>query len=91
MQTGNSRNAARWSTTLSAIGRSWCLATKLNRPELLDPVRQNLHALPYLLHADGEVVTEISRRQDQFTRGTINGYWFPLTYMALKDQDGQLI
>ena len=66
------------------------MAAKLNRPELLDPVRQNLHALPYLLHADGEVVTEISRRQDQFTRGTINGYWFPLTYMALRDQDGEL-
>jgi hypothetical protein len=46
--------------------------------------------LPYLVHADGEVVTEISRRQDQFTRGNINGYWFPLTYMALKDRDGQL-
>lgn len=66
------------------------MAAKLNRPELFEPVRQNLHGLPYLLHADGEVVTEISRRQDQFARGTINGYWFPLTYMALKDQDGGL-
>jgi hypothetical protein len=66
------------------------MAAKLNRPELLDPVRRNLRTLPYLVHADGEVVTEISRRQDQFTRGNINGYWFPLTYMALKDRDGQL-
>jgi hypothetical protein len=66
------------------------LASKLRRPELLDPVRQNLAALQYLLHADGEVVTEISRRQDQFTRGAVTGYWFPLTYMALRTQDGRL-
>jgi hypothetical protein len=66
------------------------MAAKLKRPELLDPVRRNLQALRYLLHADGEVVSDISRRQDQFTRGSLNGYWFPLTYMALKDHDSQL-
>ncbi len=65
-------------------------AAKLRRPELLDPVRRNLDALQYLLHADGEVVSEISRRQDQFTRGTVVGYWFPLTYMAVTDQDARL-
>jgi hypothetical protein len=64
------------------------MAAKLQRPALLDPVRQNLGALTYLLHADGEVVTEISRRQDQFTRGGLAGYWFTLTYMAVADRDG---
>ena len=64
------------------------LAAKLRRPALLDPVRQNLRALMYLLHADGEVVTEISRRQDQYTRGGLAGYWFSLTYMAVTDRDG---
>ncbi|HLQ36883.1 MAG TPA: hypothetical protein VK348_03715, partial [Planctomycetota bacterium] len=34
-------------------------------------------------------VTEISRRQDQYTRGSVSGYWFPLTWMALQDKDGQ--
>ena len=64
------------------------MAAKLKRPALLDPVRQNLRALMYLLHADGEVVTEISRRQDQYTRGGLAGYWFTLTYMAVADRDG---
>jgi hypothetical protein len=66
------------------------MSAKLKRPELLDPVRQNLRALLYLLHADGEVVTEISRRQDQYTRGGTNGYWFPLTYLAAVDKDREL-
>ena len=66
------------------------MASKLRRPELLEPVRRNLRSLQYLLHADGEVVSEISRRQDQFTRGDVTGYWFPLTYMALIDKDGRL-
>src|SRR5690606_15031780 len=65
------------------------MAAKLGRPALLDPVRRNLRALTYLLHADGQVVTEISRRQDPYTRGNVTGYWFPLTYMAAADADGQ--
>ena len=51
--------------------------------------RRNLRALTYLLHADGEVVTEISRRQDQYTRGGVGGYWFSLAYLARRDGDGQ--
>jgi hypothetical protein len=65
------------------------MAVKLQRPALLDPPRRNLRTLLYLLHADGEVVTEISRRQDQYTRGGVNGYWFPLTYLAVHDRDPQ--
>jgi hypothetical protein len=66
------------------------MAAKLGRPELLEPVRANLRAMLYLLHPDGEVVTEVSRRQDQFTRGTMAGYWLSVFYLAAHDRDSQL-
>jgi hypothetical protein len=62
----------------------------LKRPELLNPVRQNLQAMLYLIHADGEVVTEISRRQDLNQRGTMFNSWLGIAYLAWKDRDGQM-
>lgn len=44
------------------------MADHLERPELLDPVRQNLDLMTRLFHHDGAVVTSFSNRQDRGQR-----------------------
>lgn len=64
------------------------LARLLERPSLLDPVRKNLRMTLYYLHPDGEIVTEASRRQDQYQSGTLQPYFYPYRYMAIRESDG---
>ncbi len=69
------------------------MADKLKRPDLLEPARKNLETMLYMRHADGEVETSFSTRQDQNTRVTMGNYWFPVQYLAVKAGDrrfGQL-
>lgn len=63
------------------------IAEKANKPELFAHVRKNLEALLYLINPNGEVVTDFSRRQDQFTRVTPARYYESLHVMALRDKD----
>ena len=70
----------RWLITLSRL---------LNKPALLEPVRQNLDMTMHLIHPNGELVTEISRRQDQYSRGTLQNYYYPYRYMAMHDKNRQ--
>ncbi|MGW8180620.1 MAG: hypothetical protein ACWGQW_17950, partial [bacterium] len=64
------------------------VARLLDRPRLLVPVRKNLEMTRFLVHPNGEIVTEISRRQDQYKRGSLRRYYLPYLYMALRDGNG---
>jgi hypothetical protein len=65
------------------------VARLLDRPGLLEPVRRNLEMTLYYVHPDGEVVTEASRRQDRYTRGSMARYYYSYRYLALRDGNGR--
>lgn len=62
-------------------------ARLLKRPELLVPVRANLKMMTYLVHPDGEIVTEYSGRQDYGHSFDMSGYFLPSLMMASLDRD----
>lgn len=62
------------------------MARLLNRPELLDPVRKNLDMTQYFVRANGEIVTDASRRQDQYQTTGLERYYYAYRYMALRDR-----
>jgi hypothetical protein len=65
------------------------VARLLDRPALREPVRRNLDMTLYFVHPDGEVVTEASRRQDRYQRGTLARYYYAYRTMARLDGDGR--
>lgn len=65
------------------------VARFMDKPELLEAVRRNLEMTLYYLHANGEVVSEGSGRQDKYQLGSMQRYYYPYRYMALQDQNGQ--
>ena len=67
-----------------------CLITVsrlMNKPELLDPVRENLELVLYYLHSNNEIVTEISKRSDRYQVTDLKRFFYPYHYMAIKDQN----
>lgn len=62
-------------------------AEKLERPELMEPVRRNLRMMAYLIHPDGEVVTDYSGRQDFGNPCDMSGYFLIAKLMAHRDED----
>jgi hypothetical protein len=65
------------------------VARLLGRPELYEPVRKNLEMTLYYVHPDGEVVTEASRRQDRYQRGSMGRYYYAYRTLALRDGSGR--
>lgn len=65
------------------------VARVLQKPELLEPVRRNLEMTLYYVHPDGEVVTEASRRQDRYQRGSMARYYYGYRWLALRDGNGR--
>lgn len=62
-------------------------ARLLGRPQLLDPVRQNLRMMVYLVHPSGEVVTDYSGRQDLGHVHDLSPYYLPYAILARMDND----
>ncbi|MFM9277640.1 hypothetical protein [Paenibacillus jiagnxiensis] len=62
-------------------------ARLLDRPQLLDPVRLNLHMMVYLIHPSGEVVTDYSGRQDLGSIHDLSPYYLPYAILARHDKD----
>ncbi|HEX9190385.1 MAG TPA: hypothetical protein VGB87_25130, partial [Vicinamibacteria bacterium] len=65
------------------------VARLLDREALRDPVRRNLEMTLHYLHADGDVATEASRRQDQYRRASPAAYHLPYRELALRDGDSR--
>ena len=64
------------------------IAKGANKPELYEYVRRNLTMTTFYIHPNGEVATDASGRQDKAAVGTMEGYYYPYRFMALKDQSG---
>jgi hypothetical protein len=62
-------------------------ADQFDMPELLEPVRRNLRMMAYLLHPDGEVVTDYSGRQDFGVKHTLASYFLATRWLAERDQN----
>ena len=65
------------------------MARLLNKPALFKYVRKNLEMTYYYMEPNGDMVTNDSRRQDQYMNKSIVLYYYHYRYMAVKDGNEQ--
>ena len=65
------------------------IAKKMNYDHLYDVVRKNLNLTFYLVHSNGEVVTESSNRQDKYINVNMSPYYMAYNYMAILDKNSK--
>ncbi|WP_216820607.1 hypothetical protein [Cnuella takakiae] len=71
------------------------IGSLLKRPALFEPVRRNLDATYYYMEPNGDLITNDSRRQDQYawiqpdvnTPTNMLNYYLLYRYMAIKDRN----
>lgn len=63
------------------------MARNLKRPELLKYVRKNLNTFFYSMEANGDLVSNNSRRQDQYLCRHSTIFYLHYRYLAIHDQD----
>lgn len=65
------------------------MARLLKRPKLYDYVRKNLRMSYYYMEPNGEMVTNDSRRQDQFIGMNALPFYLDYRHMAIHDNDAE--
>ncbi|WP_255474240.1 hypothetical protein [Pontibacter qinzhouensis] len=65
------------------------MARLLNKPVLLEPVRKNLAMTYFYMEPNGDLVTNDSRRQDQFSSKNILDYYHHYRYLANRDNNAE--
>jgi hypothetical protein len=65
------------------------VAKKMKIDSLYNVVRKNLNMTFYFVHANGEIATESSNRQDKYVRSNMAPYYLAYNYMALLDKDSR--
>ena len=63
------------------------MARLLPRPALFEPVRKNLQLIYAYSEPNGDLVTNDSRRQDQYLAVTMLNYYHDYLYMAINDNN----
>jgi hypothetical protein len=63
------------------------IARALNKPALLEPVRKNLDMYFYYIEQNGELVSNDSRRQDQYAPRSAALFYMQFRYMAIRDNN----